>query len=455
MKVLFVTKPFKIEPLGIMYLSSSAKKENHEVDIVLTSENLEKKILEYKPEILAYSVLTGDQKFYSGLNRDIKKINNSISIFGGSHPTFFPEFIKEEGVDVICRGEGENAFVDFLNDPYNERIPSLTIKKENKIISNELRNLSDLDNLAFPDRDLVFKYSDIKNDPIKHFISSRGCPFNCSYCFNELYSDLYKGKGQRVRHRDVDSFIEEISEVINNSPTRFIYFQDDTFTLNKEWLENFSREYSKKINFPFHCHVRANTLTEEKVSLLKKAGCYSVHLAAEAANDQLRNEILNRKMSKEQIYDACNLLKKYDIKFMLQNILGIPTGSIENDIETLELNIKCKPDYAWASIFQPYPGTRLGEFCVKNNFYSGNFEDLNSSFFDSSILNFTLDYKNQISNLQKLFAIAVEYPKVYYSKNFDKMINEDSKDLKVRNKYKNLYDQMRKKGDRRLYGFDL
>jgi len=455
MKVLFVTKPFKIEPLGIMYLSSSAKKENHKVDIVLTSENLEDKIREYKPDILAYSVLTGDQRFYSDLNKKIKKINNSLSIFGGPHPTFFPEFINEEGIDIICRGEGENAFADFLNNPDNEKISNLIIKKENKIISNPLDSLSNLDNLSFPDRNLVFKYPEIRDGPIKHFISSRGCPFNCSYCFNESYSTLYEGKGARVRQREVGSFIKEISEVVNNSPTRFVYFQDDTFTLNKEWLENFSSEYSKKINFPFHCHVRANTITEEKVDLLKKAGCYSVHIAAEAANDRIRNEILNRKMSKEQIYSACDLLKKYNIKFMLQNILGIPTGSLEDDLETLEMNIKCKPDYAWASIFQPYPGTRLGEFCKKNNFYSGDFEDLNSNFFDSSILNFNPDYKNQLSNLQKIFAVIVEHPKIYSSKNFEKIINVNSSDFGIRKKYKNLYDQMRKKGDRRLYGFDL
>ncbi|VVB82628.1 Radical SAM superfamily protein [uncultured archaeon] len=455
MKVLFVTKPFKIEPLGIMYLSSSAKKENHEVDIALTSENLEEKIKNYKPDVLAYSVLTGDQRFYSELNKKIKSINNSISIFGGPHPTFFPDFIREEGVDVICRGEGENAFTDFLNNPGNQNIPNLTFKQDKRIISNELRTLSNLDDLSFPDRDLVFKYPEIKEGPIKHFISSRGCPFNCSYCFNELYSDMYKGKGQRVRHRDVDSFIQEISEVVNNSPTKFVYFQDDTFTLNQDWLENFSSAYSKKINLPFHCHVRANTLTEEKVDLLKKAGCYSVHMAAEAANDRIRNEILNRKMSKEQIYNACNLLKKYKITFMLQNILGIPTSSIEDDLQTLEMNINCKPDYAWASIFQPYPGTKLGEFCTKNKFYSGNFEDLSSNFFDSSILNFTPKYKNQLSNLQKIFAVAVEHPTMYSSKNFEKIINADSFDLDIRKKYKNLYDQMRKKGDKRLYGFDL
>jgi len=453
MKILFITKPFKIEPLGLMYLSSSAKKENHETDIVLTSENIEKRILEYKPDVLAYSVMTGDQKFYVELNKRIKNLNNSTSIFGGPHPTFFPNFILEEGVDVLCVGEGETAFIDFLNNPHKKEIPNLIIKKDNQIIKNKLRALSDLDALPFPDRDLVFKYSEIKDGPIKHFISSRGCPFNCSYCFNESYADLYSGNGKRVRHRGIDSLVREISEVTSNSPTKFVYFQDDTFTLSKDWLEQFSIEYKQKIKLPFHCHVRANTITEEKINFLKQAGCYSVHLAAESANDRLRNNILNRGMSKEQIYNACNLLKKYNIKFMLQNIIGIPTGSIENDLETLELNINCKPDYAWVSIFQPYPGTKLGEFCEKNNFYSGNLEEINSNFFDSSILNFPDKYKKQLSNLQKLFAVLVEHPKFYYSPNFERMLNSFDDSVKI--KYKNIYDKMRKKGDKKLYGFNL
>ena len=199
--------------------------------------------------------------------------------------------------------------------------------------------------------------------------------------------------------------------------------------------------------------MRPNTLDEEKAKLLKKAGCFSVHIAAETADDKLRNEILDRRISKKQIIKASELLKKYGIKFMLQNMIGLPEGNLEKDLETLEMNIECKPDYAWVSIFQPYPGTKLGEYCREKGIYSGDFSDLEPSFFESSKLNFSDKYKNQLANLQKLFAIFVEYPDLHFLGLSSVMINANH--AEVAEAYKKAYTKFRKKGDERLYGFKL
>ena len=458
MKVLFIIKPFIIEPLGIMYLSAAAKAAGHKTDLVRISNILEKKLDEFDPDIVAYSLMTGDQDLYLDLNQSLKRTHQFLSVFGGPHPTFFPEIIKEDGVDIICRGEGEQAFVELLNKLEKAeditQISNLLIKRDGRINQNGVRPFADLDSLPFPDRELVNQFPEIRNGPIKHFIASRGCPFNCSYCFNEKYSQLYLNKGKRVRFRNVGSLVDEIEDVVNSSPTKFVYFQDDTFTLNKKWLKEFTDEYVKRVNLPFHCHVRPNTVDEERIKQLKQAGCYSVHIAAETANDRLRNEILNRSMSREQIILATNLLRKYDIRIMLQNIIGLPTGSLEDDLATLEMNIKARPDYAWVSIFQPYPGTQLGELCRQQGYYTGDFSDLSSSFFDSSNLNFPERYKNQLSNLQKLFAIFVEYPELHrlgLSQAWIDILNTEE----IKECYQNAYKQFRKKGDKRLYGFDL
>jgi len=351
-------------------------------------------------------------------------------------------------------GGKEEAIKDLLENPDFKKIPNFWFKNGNKIIKNPVRPLiSNLDEIPFPDREIVFRYSHIKEDPIKHFIATRGCPFNCSYCFNESWAELYKGKGKRVRFRSVDNLLGEIKEVVSSSPTKFIYFQDDTFTLNKNWLKEFTKEYSKKINLPFHCHIRPNTIDEEKVQTLEKAGCYSVHIASETADDRLRNEVLKRNMTKEEILNASELLKRYGIKFMLQNMIGLPEGCLEKDLETLELNIECKPDYAWVSIFQPYPGTQLGEYCKKQGVYTEDFSDLGSDFFDSSKLNFSKKYKNQLSNLQKLFAVAVEYSDLYYSGLLRTLIDlpyKSTKDI-----FTEFYKNFRREGDKKLYGFYL
>ena len=234
MKVLFVTKPFFIEPLGLMYLSSTIKSLGHEAGLVLTSENLTKKFQEFDPDVIAYSIMTGDQDFYENINKELKKQYSFLAIGGGPHPTFFPEMLKDSSLDAICIGEGEEAIKHFLKNPTSKEIPNFWFKQGGEIIKNPVQSLMrDLDSFPFPDRRLVFKYEEIRNGPIKHFIASRGCPFNCSYCFNESWAKIYEGKGRRVRFRSVNNLLEEISEVVNSSPTKFVYFQDDTFTLNK------------------------------------------------------------------------------------------------------------------------------------------------------------------------------------------------------------------------------
>jgi hypothetical protein len=158
-------------------------------------------------------------------------------------------------------------------------------------------------------------------------------------------------------------------------------------------------------------------------------------------------------IKEEHIYNATDLLKENGIKFMLQNIIGLPTGTLEEDMQTLEMNIRCKPDYAWVSIFQPYPGTRLGEYCQKNGLYLGNFKGLENNFFSSSKLNFSEEYKNQLSNLQKLFAIFVEYPELHNLGLTKVMIN--GSDEKTKEAYAKSYLEFRNKCDERLYGFKL
>jgi radical SAM superfamily enzyme YgiQ (UPF0313 family) len=437
-----------------MYLSSAMKQEGHQTSLVTTNEDLENRVSEFKPDFVGYSIMTGDQKFYDRINEGLRQKFDFFSVAGGPHPTFFPEFLEESSFDAICRGEGEEAIRKFMQNPASKNIPNFWFKTKEGVIKNPLQDfIGDLDDISFPDREIVFAYPEIREGPIKHFIASRGCPFNCSYCFNASYSDLYKGKGRRVRFRSVENMIREVESVISSSPTRFVYFQDDTFTLDRTWLNEFAEKYSERVKLPFHCHVRPNTIDEEKIQALKRAGCYSVHIAAETADDFLRNDILKRNMTKEQITNASALLKKYGIRFMLQNIIGLPEGSLQKDLETLELNIQCQPDYSWVSIFQPYPKTILGEYCKQKGFYTGNFDDLDSNFFDSSKLNFPEEYRNQLSNLQKLFAVAVEHPDLYHSGLLRALIDLPSSS--TREIFAKFYRDFRKKGDEKLYGFSL
>jgi radical SAM superfamily enzyme YgiQ (UPF0313 family) len=147
-------------------------------------------------------------------------------------------------------------------------------------------------------------------------------------------------------------------------------------------------------------------LTEDKLKMLKSAGLHGVTFAVENASEELRSKLLNRHISNDTIKKNVDLLHKYDIKFRIENMLGIPNETIETAINTLKFNIDCKPDIAWASLFTPYPGTDLGNYCYKYYLVSGN--NLNNGFFTN--LPLALKDKYKIERLQKLFGLICAIP---------------------------------------------
>jgi radical SAM superfamily enzyme YgiQ (UPF0313 family) len=161
----------------------------------------------------------------------------------------------------------------------------------------------------------------------------------------------------------------------------------------------------------------------------------------ESASPRLR-ELLNRKNTNlDKVAEAVRLFKKWGIEIMVQNMIGLPTGTIEDDLRTLEFNIRAQPSYAWVSIFAPYPGTKLGDDCLENGWYEGDYSDITDNFFDTSYLNFEPEYKEQLECLQKIFALCVEVgympaPSDLRHDNFEKLVHKI----------------MRAKGDFRLYG---
>jgi radical SAM superfamily enzyme YgiQ (UPF0313 family) len=431
--LLFIVKEIDNEPQGILLISSVLKEAGHQVSLVVASEEDPlQAALRLQPDVVGYTVYTGPHTWYLALNRRLKaQLPGIFSIFGGPHPTFFPEMIEQEGVDGICIGEGEYATLDLMNALQRNgggvQLPDPAIANwwfklnggsgsgEGEIVRNPLRPLLSgeaLDKLPFADRDLLYAaHRQSRRTKIKPFITGRGCPYDCAFCFNKAYSDLYEGRGRRFRRRSPDNVIREMKEVVAKHDVRFVLFMDDTFILQDAWLQEFMARYKAEIGIPFWCQVRANLVTDEKIALFKDAGCVSVSFGLEAGNDRLRNAVLNRNMSREQILGAAEILRRHDIAFMTNNMLGLPTGNLETDFETLELNAQCRPAYANVFLFQPYPKTALGEWAYEQGWMMGSFDDLSGSVSSDTVIKFGSEAeKRQIENLQKLFALGVEFP---------------------------------------------
>ena len=214
-----------------------------------------------------------------------------------------------------------------------------------------------------------------------------------------------------MRTKSVSYLFEDISIVSKKYPLTFIKFHDDVFGVSTEWLTEFTDRYPKEIGLPFVCYARPKMITEEYCQQLKKAGCYSVIMGVESGNEQLRNVILHRNLSDEQILSAAENLKSVGIRVYTNNMVGLP-GETEKEIfETIEINQRARIDFAHASIFQPYPGTNITEYCKRNGFLDGSAKNVEGQF-TVSILNFDSDFKAKIYILQKLFTVLVDYPKL-------------------------------------------
>jgi radical SAM superfamily enzyme YgiQ (UPF0313 family) len=419
MRVLFVVRDLAAtEPVGLMQLGSVLRHAGHQVKLVgATRTPLLPLVERYRPGLIGYTLFTGEHRELLRLNRALKRRFAFVAAVGGPHATFFPEVVAEPEVDVACRGEGEGAILDLVaaierGASYAD-IPNLCVKDGERVRCNPLRPLiADLDGLPFCDRELRHEGDPESRDyPVKSFLASRGCPFQCSYCFNHGFARLYGPDWCQPRQRSPASLVEEIAAVRRDARLELVQFRESIFPWQEAWLEEFADRYRARIGLPFYCHVRADLLGARRVALLRRAGCISVNMGIECGDPVYRREVLGRPMTDDQIVAACRLLKQSGIRIMADNMVGLPGTTPATDWATLKLNQRCRVDYALAMIFQPYPGTQLARRARDLGLFDGDHERLGPNYYVDSPLAFTdPSAKHETENLQKLFAVLVEAP---------------------------------------------
>lgn len=430
-RILFVSQELSYEPQGIMSLSAVLKQAGHEVALtVATEEDPVARAVSYQPDILAYSVMTGSQAGYLALNQQLRAALAPIrsatgkqpifSAFGGPHPTFFSQMIEEPGVDGVCRGEGEGALLDLADclaqGALGPEMSNWWFKLDGHIVKSPVRPLvRELSTLPTPDRALVYdRHPQLAQSAIKHFITSRGCPFNCSYCFNHALHELYPRERRHYR-RTVDDVIGEVQTVRARWPLEHVVFVDDLFIVDKVWLKELAEKWPAAVGLPFFCNVQASLVVKqpELLTLLRQAGCHTVSMGIESADDRIRTELLHRRMTREEIVTAGRLVRETGMHVTATNILGLPTSTLEDDFATMHLNREAQISYAHAFLFQPYPGTELGKFARDKGLVPGTLDDFSEVAWERSILTFeSKEAKTRVEHLQRLFGIGVEWPRL-------------------------------------------
>lgn len=363
---------------GVASLSAVLKDAGHDVGLYhLTSpagrSEFQGVLRKEDPDLLGFITMTRE---YPQVKEYVLWAKGALDvpvISGSYHPTTLPEeVIDTEGVDMLCRGEGEGALLELVNrmdagEDYRNT-ESIWVKEGDVIHRNEVRPLiEDIDVLPLPDFG-IFDFSKLISTRINTgvVILSRGCPYSCTYCSNKRMRDIYPNKNRYSRFHSPEYSIEYLKKLVATYPgVEYLNFRDDILPWKGGWLEKFTASYRKEIGLPFICNYRANLVTPEIVRMLREAGCYQMFFGVESGNDYIRNEVLNRHMSREKIVQAFEACREAGIKTVAYNMVGLPYEDKAKVLDTIKLNVEINADHSLSPIYYPYPDTVLFEAAVR------------------------------------------------------------------------------------------
>ena len=363
---------------GVASLSAVLKGAGHDVGLYhLTSPvgsgEFQDALRRESPDLLGFVTMTREYPQVKEYVRWAKEVLSVPVISGSYHPTTLPEeVIATEGVDMLCQGEGEEALLELVKrmdagEDYRAT-ESIWIKEGEAIYRNPVRPLiEDIDVLPLPDFAL-FDFSKLISTRINTgvVILSRGCPYSCTYCSNKRMRDIYPNKNRYSRFHSPEYSIEYLKKLVATYPqVEYLNFRDDILPWKGGWLERFTTLYRKEIGLPFICNYRANLVTPEIVRMLRQAGCYQMFFGVESGNDYIRNEVLNRHMSREKIVEAFDACREAGINTVAYNMVGLPYEDKSRVLDTIKLNVEIKADHSLSPIYYPYPDTVLFETAVK------------------------------------------------------------------------------------------
>lgn len=382
-RILFVSDNFLNEGLGIMYLSSYLKANGHDVELTLLQDykrfdDLIEFVEDYDPDLVGFSVMTPQVEQFRPVSKLIKEKTGRTIAWGGAHCMFMCEDIMKYGcVDIICIGDGEEALLTLMDRIEEGRdysdIKSLLVKTDEGWVSNPLGPPEEnLDKYPFPDRGLYYdKYPLMANFAVKRFITTRGCPYKCSYCFEPTYFDMYKGMGKVFRRHSIDYVIAEVKRVLEKYPTRRVHFCDDIYNLDKAWVKEFSKKYKENFDLDWSCNIEITSIDEDIIKAMAEGGCRGGTFGLECGVEETRMNMLNKKITNARYVEVTNLLHKYNFKFIMNIMFCLPNESLDAAIESVRFGASLKPYGIRMSILKMYKGTELTNYAIANGLSEG------------------------------------------------------------------------------------
>ena len=371
-------------PLGLLYIAAFMERyTKHDVTVIdsqadnLDYSSLQTRIASIQPVVVGITAMTMTMIDVINTANVVKEIDDTVKVvLGGPHVNLFPdETIKLKNIDYLVLGEGEAIFLDLINaiDEKTElrEIPGLVFEDNGEIINTGQRPLiSNLDELPFPARHLVpyKKYTSLlsKGGVVTTVFTSRGCPFKCSFCDRPHLGKIF-------RARSSVNVVDELEACTKLGIYDFLIY-DDTFTVNKGRVIDICNEIiRRKLNISWDIRARVDTVNEEVIAHLKRAGCQGIHYGVEAGTDKIL-KILNKGITINQVKEVFNLTRKYRMPILAYFMMGSPKETLGDIHQTFKVMKDLNPDYVHLTILTPFPGTKiyldgLGNGVIKKDYW--------------------------------------------------------------------------------------
>ena len=359
-------------PLGLGYIAAYLRRFGHAALMYepeaqgLTYDDLKIIIKDEAPDVIGLTCSTPN--FYRALElaRIGKENSRAKVVLGGVHASALPEFIVEtypDLIDCVVVGEGEITMLELVNAWQNntdiEKIQGIAFKNNGSVVRTEKRPfIADMDSIPFPARDLIpqnlFK-PNLHNARYRNcssILTSRGCPFNCSFCASRIVS------GKRYRMHSAEYVLEEMEMLKKDYGVRQLLITDDTFTINHERLEKICKGMiDRKLDLEWFCFSQVTAVNKEILALLKKAGCYNIGFGVESSSPETLKQ-MGKPIKPEKALEAVKLANKAGLKTQAFYIFGMPGETKEQMEDTIRFAEKVGSTLAFFNMLVPFPWTR-------------------------------------------------------------------------------------------------
>ncbi|MBS3757587.1 MAG: B12-binding domain-containing radical SAM protein [Desulfobacterales bacterium] len=410
---------------GLSHMSAVLKEAGHEVHVIQLCEALEplpdkgglqKRVASLAPDVVGFSVVTNQWGYAEKLAGWLRETTDAPLVCGGIHATVAPAEVLASGVfDYVFTGECEDAFLEFVGvlekGGDTSRIRNLGYLENGEMRLNPVRPFPDLKALPRKDYDAFDfqKIIDAKNGWVG-LMASRGCPFKCTYCFNHVLVKKYRAELNcsfrelnYIRHFPVADLIAEIRYLLDTySRIRMFIFDDDLFTYDANYLQEFCAAYKETCDVPFVVNGHVRFFDRTRARALADAGCRIVKFGLESGSPRVRKTIMRRHMSNEEIKQAIAYAKAEGMHTSCFVMLGLPGETIEDVQATIDLVAEARPGRFRWTFFYPYPGTEAYRISEEGGYIDYDKKETLSNFTDTSCLDFGAEQNLFLSKVGKI-----------------------------------------------------